>query len=292
MIPSCVSSCTEPRSVRRQLPISFPQGPSRPGHQAQAYISMRPRRHVLQNTLKVVRSSNAFIFSQFRTLFRNGGLTTPFPSITSALFSSQRGGRGSASILPYVLPSYVCSKSFVCHSYENCRGVPQFFPFWNRASDQDASPERAQRAEGSLLVSPLATRHSPLPLSWFPRGLGGRACRFAHGAKGGLHPVQGSRKVFGILVQVYEEALEVERRATPLAKRRGQRRSAGTARRRNLIVQVHRVHAPPGQRLVGVLHQPSAIVAVENHARGDHHPLSRIFRRRLLTIPEMRLRHE
>jgi hypothetical protein len=30
MIPSCVSSCTEPRSVRRQLPISLPQGPSRP----------------------------------------------------------------------------------------------------------------------------------------------------------------------------------------------------------------------------------------------------------------------
>jgi hypothetical protein len=23
--------------------------------------------------------------------------------------------------------------SFVCHSYENCRGVPSFFPFWNAA---------------------------------------------------------------------------------------------------------------------------------------------------------------
>ena len=76
--------------------------------------------------------------------------------------------------------------SFVCHSYENCRGGHRFFPFWNstlatrvhespvnmsfpsppsssfarhtsenfarnRASDHDASPERAARVEGSLL---------------------------------------------------------------------------------------------------------------------------------------------
>jgi len=26
---------------------------------------------------------------------------------------------------------YVALNSFVCHSYENCRGVPQSFPFWN-----------------------------------------------------------------------------------------------------------------------------------------------------------------
>jgi hypothetical protein len=31
--------------------------------------------------------------------------------------------------LPYTLPSSVCCKSFVCHSYENCRGVGVFFPF-------------------------------------------------------------------------------------------------------------------------------------------------------------------
>src|SRR5579864_577093 len=66
---------------------------------------MRPRRYVLQYTSRVVCPSNAFIFSQFRTLLRNGRLATPFPSITSALFPVQRRGRGSASILPYVLPS-------------------------------------------------------------------------------------------------------------------------------------------------------------------------------------------
>src|SRR5690242_18900538 len=58
---------------------------------------MRRRRYVLQNTLSVVCSSNAFIFSQFRTLLRNGALATPFPSITSALFPVQRRGRGSPS---------------------------------------------------------------------------------------------------------------------------------------------------------------------------------------------------
>ena len=29
------------------------------------------------------------------------------------------------------LPFSVSRNSFACHSYENCWGVPQFFPFWN-----------------------------------------------------------------------------------------------------------------------------------------------------------------
>ena len=73
---------------------------------------------------------------------------------------------------------------FVCHSYENCRGGGLFFPFWNRASNKDASSERAQRVEGSLFLlahhSPLVTRHwslatfrrvdfpPPTPLTWHP----------------------------------------------------------------------------------------------------------------------------
>jgi hypothetical protein len=41
------------------------------------------------------------------------------------------------SILPYTLPSSVSCKSFVSHSYENCRGGGLFFPFWNSTpSDQ------------------------------------------------------------------------------------------------------------------------------------------------------------
>ena len=35
------------------------------------------------------------------------------------------------SHLPYTLPSSVSRKSFACHSYENCRGVYQQFPFWD-----------------------------------------------------------------------------------------------------------------------------------------------------------------
>ncbi len=34
------------------------------------------------------------------------------------------------SHLPYLLPSSVSRKIFVCHSCENCRGVGVFFPFW------------------------------------------------------------------------------------------------------------------------------------------------------------------
>jgi hypothetical protein len=85
-----------------------------------------------------------FVFIQFRTLLRNGALPTPFPSITSALFPIQRGVGGSrlpnsrflrphltTFSLRYILPSSVCAKPFVCHSYENCRGVPSFFPIRN-----------------------------------------------------------------------------------------------------------------------------------------------------------------
>src|SRR6266403_6164925 len=35
------------------------------------------------------------------------------------------------SSFPYTLPSSVSCNSFACHSYKNCRGVYQQFPFWN-----------------------------------------------------------------------------------------------------------------------------------------------------------------
>src|SRR2546427_2693108 len=37
---------------------------------------------------------------------------------------------------------YICCKSFVCRSYENCRGVGVLFPFWNRASRRRAVTAR------------------------------------------------------------------------------------------------------------------------------------------------------
>jgi len=65
-----------------------------------------------------------------------------FQSLTNCKFrnsfvlTSMQNARGvhahsSSSRVPYTLPSSVYPKSFVCHSYENCRGVAVFFPFWN-----------------------------------------------------------------------------------------------------------------------------------------------------------------
>lgn len=39
------------------------------------------------------------------------------------------------SIFPYILPSYVCSKFFTCHSYEKRRGGTPCFPFWDWSYD-------------------------------------------------------------------------------------------------------------------------------------------------------------
>jgi hypothetical protein len=44
-----------------------------------------------------------------------------------------------ASHLPYLLPSSVSRKSFACHSYENCRGAYQQFPFWNASAPSEAA---------------------------------------------------------------------------------------------------------------------------------------------------------
>src|SRR5882762_1638547 len=43
------------------------------------------------------------------------------------------------SHLPYLLPSSVSRNPFVCHSYENCRGVYQQFPFRNGFTTGDPS---------------------------------------------------------------------------------------------------------------------------------------------------------
>src|SRR5207245_1630318 len=108
-------------------------------------------------------------------------------------------------------------------------------PFANDATEFGMTGRGKPRHYGKTQEE---TKHgSKDPPLRFPGRFGGRACGFAHGAKGRLHPVPGSRKVFGVLVQVHKDALDVEWRATPLAKRRGQRWSARTARRRNLIVQ-------------------------------------------------------
>ncbi len=50
------------------------------------------------------------------------------------------GGPSISSKVPYILPSSVCAKPFVSHSYENCRGVYPFFPFWFTPSLEVLAP--------------------------------------------------------------------------------------------------------------------------------------------------------
>jgi len=56
------------------------------------------------------------------------------------------------------LPSYVCSKSFASHSYENCRGVGAFFPFWNVAPSRLAARTAFADLVSGILSGPHGTR--------------------------------------------------------------------------------------------------------------------------------------
>jgi len=47
--------------------------------------------------------------------------------------------------LPYTLPSSVSCNPFVCHSYENCRGVYQQFPFWNELTPPAPTLPKSRR---------------------------------------------------------------------------------------------------------------------------------------------------
>src|SRR2546428_14181539 len=67
----------------------------------------------------------------------------------SFVFTFIQNARGcallsSSSRVPYTLPSSVCPKSFVFHSYENCRGGGAFFPFWNSSSFSFTQNDRAK----------------------------------------------------------------------------------------------------------------------------------------------------
>ncbi len=52
------------------------------------------------------------------------------------------------SSLPYILPSSVCSKSFVSHSYENCRGCTLFLPKMERTSGRQSGGWRSRKVSG------------------------------------------------------------------------------------------------------------------------------------------------
>jgi hypothetical protein len=76
-----------------------------------------------------------------------------------------RGGASplSSSSLPYLLPSSPSRKSFICHSSKNCRGVPEFFQFWNRP-DVTTLPVLSVDSAISVLRTP-ATGQRPFVIS-------------------------------------------------------------------------------------------------------------------------------
>jgi hypothetical protein len=110
-------------------------------------------RSVLFTQREAACVSKPFPFNRFRTLLRNAAPSTPFPSITSALFAMQRGvgvsDSNPNSSLPYIVP--------------------------RRLSDEDSRPERAlvpsavEGQRGSLRsTSPSAPRfHLPYTLQFF-----------------------------------------------------------------------------------------------------------------------------
>jgi hypothetical protein len=64
-------------------------------------------------------------------LVRRAVLSTPPISLRLSLLSCCNQNKQSSFHSLYTLPSSVSRKSFACHSYKNCRGVYQQFPFWN-----------------------------------------------------------------------------------------------------------------------------------------------------------------
>ena len=89
-----------------------------------------PINHAGSTLLQVFFLKNLKLF-EINTFEKRGGgsplwLTNCFKRVSAKNFAGI-----PAFHLPYTLPSSVSRNSFVCHSYENSRGVYQQFPFWN-----------------------------------------------------------------------------------------------------------------------------------------------------------------
>ncbi|SRR6267154_2918431 len=63
--------------------------------------------------------------------FRKSRAIRPFRSPSFISVTSSTFPASLISHLPYLLPCSVSCKPFLCHSYENCRGVYQQLPLWN-----------------------------------------------------------------------------------------------------------------------------------------------------------------
>ena len=91
-------------------------------------------------------------FSSPRSLFLCVELSDSFPPKFSAI-----------SHLPYLLPSSVSCNSFICHSYENCRGLYQQFPFWNSSPNLQIEPPSQFAVRRSRSCREVPMFFAPIP---------------------------------------------------------------------------------------------------------------------------------
>jgi hypothetical protein len=80
----------------------------------------------------------------------------------------------------YSLPSSVSSKSFACHSYENCRGVPQLFPLWNPPLTKSHTVRLAKSIPHDSARRPIHCPTIPNLLSPFFSDHCALCCTFLH----------------------------------------------------------------------------------------------------------------
>lgn len=116
--------------------------------------------------------------------------------------------------------------------------------------------------------------------------------RLVCGLEFGQHLLHGLGKLVGVKGDVEEPTAQVEGRAGKLAKGREEWRAARAARWRDVLRKMDGVQAATGQRFMGVLHQPEAVVAVYDHVGGDDGPVSLVGAGRSLAIPNLRLRND
>ncbi len=116
-------------------------------------------------------SSDLFEIKRFRTLCKIPGIGYPLPSILFSILLPRGSARNADFLAPSRSEGYALSllfathtnsssrNPFVCHSYENNRGVYQLFPLWNsrlarppwRAGRNARSNWHRERWRGSLV---------------------------------------------------------------------------------------------------------------------------------------------
>jgi hypothetical protein len=113
-------------SLRAPGPSALSLSTHRPRHRDENPVTANPLESALTNrdarkSFRIRFYKNGRVSPTFSRQIRNSPLVTNHsPLLAPFLFKSLR-----------TLPFYVCYKSFICRSYENCRGVGVFFPFWN-----------------------------------------------------------------------------------------------------------------------------------------------------------------